>query len=302
MQEHDGKTKFSLITRFLRFCLHHKIRGSSRLTNFLAHRMKSLQSIPMQLGDWQPLFMDLRFGDTQVWLAGSPYESSPREVAEQNLMRQIVRKGDFVFDIGANIGLHTVLLSKLVGPTGKILAFEPNMRLISNLKKTVAYGGNVELFDFALSDENGEAVLYVPEEHSLGSLVDWTRGRIPGSANEMSCKLKRLDDFMIERDLPLPDFIKCDVEGAELKVFQGARETLNREDAPMILFEANVHNARGFNLPITAAYDYLASLPLPHFRFFDLQEDGNCKETETLNPIHSNILAVPENKLARIKL
>ncbi len=294
--------QLSFIAKCLQKCLRRKVRGSSWISRFLGGRLMSLQSVPIQIADWSPVFMNLQTDDGQIWLAGSPWESSPREIAEQNVMKRIVKEGDFVFDIGANVGLHTVLLSKLVRQTGKVFVFEPNVLLVSALEKTVSHAGNAKLFDFALSDENGTAVLYVPQEHSLGSLTDWTKGRIPDKAREMICKLKRLDDFMNERGLPLPDFIKCDVEGAELKVFQGGRETLNREDAPIILFEANVHNARGFGLPITAAHDYLSELPFPCFKFFDVAEDGSCTETKELHPIHSNILAVPQSKLARVGL
>jgi FkbM family methyltransferase len=58
------------------------------------------------------------------------------------------------------------------------------------------------------------------------------------------CEERRLDDLTTANCIPRPDFIKCDVEGAELKVFQGASKTLDCVDAPIILFEANVHTAR----------------------------------------------------------
>ncbi len=135
----------------------------------------------------------------------------------------------------------------------------------------------------------------------MGSLADWTSGRDDvGQTHTINCEVRRIDDLVDSGAIPQPDLIKCDVEGAELMVFQGACKALTRVDAPIIMFEANVYNARGFGLTVEDAKDYLASLTLPRFNFFEIQEGGGLMQIERHHPDHSNILAVPRSKLDRL--
>ncbi len=223
------------------------------------------------------------------------------ERSEQHVMRQLVKEGDVVFDIGANIGLHTVLLSKLVGSEGRLCVFEPNRELLAQLSLTVEGLDNATLYPSALSNKSEVATLFVPDDAAMGSLANWTSGRDDvGETRTINCEVRRIDDLIDSGTIPQPDFIKCDVEGAELMVFQGGYKAIDRVDAPIIMFEANVHNARGFGLTVEDAKNYLASLPLPSFDFFEIQEDGSLVRVERVNPIHSNILAVPRANSDRL--
>lgn len=136
-------------------------------------------------------------------------------------MRRIVRPGDVVFDVGAHIGLHNVMFSAAVGPAGRLHAFEANPRKIHALAATLGRLPNATLHPFGLSDHSGEAVLFVPEDQAMASPVDWTEGRV-GAVQRTSCRLRTLDEVIESGDAAPPDFIKCDVEGAELS---GARLT-----------------------------------------------------------------------------
>jgi len=290
-----------LVSRLLRAYLRSSLRGCSRTTLMLAARFPSLQEVPIQIADWSPVYMDLRHYDAHDWLKGTPWKDSPREVEEQQLLRRFVRPGDVVYDIGANIGLHAVLFSQLTGATGKVLAFEPNRELLRALAKTIAGMPNASLFPVALAEANGSAELVVVEaDHSLSSLSDWTSRKENAPSLErhrLICRLQRLDDLIAEQHLPAPDFIKCDVEGGELRVFQGATVTLDRPDAPVILFEANAHTARGFGLPISAAKDHLASLTKPCYRFWQAA-NGRITALTIMDRVHSNILAIPEQRMS----
>ena len=215
-------------------------------------------------------------------------------------MAHIVREGELVFDIGANIGLHTIWLSRLVGASGLVFAFEPNPNLLRCLQQTVAGLSNARLFPFALSDESGKTEFYLPGDHLLGSLADWTRGRIGGTATRLSCEQRTVDELVHRQILPVPEFIKCDVEGAELKVFRGGRETFNRTAAPIILFESNVYTSAGFGIGNTDARAFLASLLHPQYEFFSITETGELADLTTQH-VHANLLAVPRSKMSRIE-
>lgn len=210
----------------------------------LARHLKSLQAVPIQIADWPPVYADLRLMNSHYWFLGTPFENSPIEIDEQMVMRRFVSEGDVVFDIGANLGVHTALLSQLAGAGGRVFAFEPNPELLSTLALTIDGMPNASLCRYALSDEDGEATFFVPGDHAMASLSDWTatepmaelRKRLAlGKARAIPVQQRRIDDLVEKGILPLPDFIKCDVEGAELKVFRGAKETLDRINAPVIL-------------------------------------------------------------------
>jgi FkbM family methyltransferase len=296
----DYTVALGLPARLLRAYLRSRLRGSTRITLLLAHRLESLQIVPITFRDRAPVFVDLRLEGSHEWLEGMPWESSPIETDEQAIMSRVARIGDVVFDIGCNVGLHTVFLSRLVGPKGRVYAFEPNPQLTHCLRRTVAGLGNGYFYPVALSDSDSEAVLYVPIDHSMASLADWTTRLVPEKTAQIICTQVRMDELIGRDGIPQPDFIKCDVEGAELKVFQGGHETLNRTDGPVILFEANHHNARGFNLGVSEAKDYLASLPLPRYEFFEIRQGGRLGPVELSDRAAVNILAVPKSKMRRL--
>lgn len=311
MNESAKSAHLSLIARLLRAYLRTNMRGQTRLTFLLAGKVASLQTVPVIIRNSSPVFVDLRFGISHQWLRGSPWATPPFEADEQAVMRQLVQPGDTVFDIGANIGVHTVLFSQLVGPNGQVVVFEPNPTLIPALGRTVAGLGNASLHPFALSDHIGEATLYVPSsDHEMGSLADYTgdpgladwRAETRVSKAEMlTCELKTIDSLVEAKVIPRPDFIKCDVEGAELLVFTGGQKALSRSDAPIILFEAIAACSRGFGLTVSAAMDFLAALPLSSYRFFEVRDGGSLVQLTGSGFTAPNILAVPESKLARVQ-
>lgn len=268
------------------------------MVSLLAKSVRSLQCVRVQIQSCNDVYVDLRYTSSQGLFERSPWDKSPAEQVEQIVMTQIVRTGERVFDIGANIGLHTVLLSQLVGPSGQVFAFEPNLKLMWCLEQTVAGLANTQLFPFALSDKNGRSEFYVPADHSLGSLADWTRGRVRERATLLICEQRTIDEMVAQQLLPIPEFIKCDVEGAELKVFCGARETLNRTAAPIILFESNVYTSAGFGISSSDARDFLRSLPHAHYAFFSMQESGELVDSVPGSD-HENLLAIPHSKIAR---
>src|SRR5687767_6759239 len=136
----------TLPARLLRAYMRSQLRGHTRVTLLLAERLRSLHCVPISFRDRPPVFVDLRNASAHVWLQGTPWESSPVERDEQRVMAGLVRPGDVVFDIGTNIGLHTALLSRLTGPTGRVYAFEPNPQLTECLGRTVATLQNGKLY------------------------------------------------------------------------------------------------------------------------------------------------------------
>jgi FkbM family methyltransferase len=217
------------------------------------------------------------------------------------LMRRLVGSGDVAFDIGAHFGEHTVLLSGLVGPNGRVFAFEANPERIPGLQRTTAALGNASVYAYALSDRAARSTLFVPELHSCASLSDWTEGQ-GGHTRQLKCEQRRLDDIVAEQQLPRPDFIKCDVEGAELLVFRGSQNLLDRPDAPIVLFERNRKAARAFGFAVSEASDFLVHLPSAGYSLYQI--DGAAKLAATMPdaPYHkvSNLVAVPAGRMRNL--
>jgi FkbM family methyltransferase len=262
--------------------------------------MRSLQAVPIEFADRPPIYVDLR-GNGWNWLKGTPWVTAPDELDEQELIKRILRSSDVVYDIGANIGLYTTLFA---GLGCKVVAFEPNIQLLRTLRITVAHLRNVMISPVALSDTKGRAMLYVPNDHTMGSLADYTSAEELGQwkaeigltrSETVECETETLDNF-VDSGAPSPDFIKCDVEGAELKVFLGGRNTLQGPDAPLILFEVLEMCSDGFGVEKLAAANFLKDLG---YELFDLGPNG------TLHPMIAapkklNVLAVPVNRKSRV--
>jgi hypothetical protein len=129
----------------------------------------------------------------------------------------------------------------------------------------------------------------------MASLEDWTGGRC-GAVERVDCEVRRLDRMVANRELPQPDFVKCDVEGAEGRVFEGARSIVERADAPIVLFEANARSAQAFGESTSSAAEWLAGLTAPAYRFFRVQPHGTLvpiAPTLTDEHDHFNLVAVP---------
>jgi FkbM family methyltransferase len=296
----SSSAQLSLLAKLVQLYVRSRLRGSTRLTYLLAQRFGSLQHVPLEIPGWAPVYVDLRLSNAHFMVMESPYKGLWRELDEVEIMRQFVRAGDVAFDIGANVGLHSILLSRLVGPQGKLCAFEPNAELLHALEFTIEQLGNATLYPIALSNKDADSQLFIPPDDTVASLADWTiaspKFNQDGPSHVIACVERRLDDLIQGGVLPQPDFIKCDVEGAELRVFQGAHNTLNRVDAPIVLFEANECASRGFDVGVSAAKDFLAALQTPHYRFSEIHEGGRLVAMQDVNPNFSNILAVPESK------
>jgi FkbM family methyltransferase len=290
------------LASLLRATLRRQVRGSTRAAFTLSRWLPSLQAVPIVVNSRQTMFVDLRNGLAHALLEGSPWEGVPWEADEQAVMRALVRGGDVVIDIGANIGLHTALLADLVGPAGHVHAFEPNAGLLHALRRTAVHAGNVTIHPCGLSEKAEQRTFYIPEDQSMASLADWTDGRV-GAVQPVSCDFDVLDDLVRRGKVGVPRFVKCDVEGAETFVFRGARETLDRADAPVVLYEANGLSTKAFGLGIDAATTVLRGLREARYEIFHIQPNGTVIPLPTFRADcnHYNLLAVPERRLEEVR-
>ncbi len=146
------------------------------------------------------------------------------EPVAQRVYARFVRGGDVVYDIGANVGIHSLLFAKLVGPGGAVYAFEPLASNRQVLERVLALNGvtTVAIVESAVGATAGEATFRIGKHPSQGSLVGI--GREDGRAERVS--VTTLDDAVSGGMAP-PDFIKLDVEGAESQALAGATRVIS---------------------------------------------------------------------------
>ena len=165
------------------------------------------------------------------------------ERLEMEFVKRLLRRDMTVVDAGAHHGLYTLLASKRVGWDGRVIAIEPSPRECARLEKHLRLNrcSNTELVPCALGEDPGEADLYLVE-----GFQDWCNSLRPPAIDEpirtVRVSVRRLDDVLAELGVNKVDFIKLDVEGAELSVLYGAMKLLHKESRPAIL--AEVQDAR----------------------------------------------------------
>jgi FkbM family methyltransferase len=171
------------------------------------------------------------------WQGSLAYALGLYEPEAMQSIRRLVNAGDCCIDVGANLGYYTISLANWVGPTGLVVAFEPFPGNFAILEKNVHLNQlqNVILERSALSDCNGSLQLIYGVEEQFSATPSVGGYAVEGERVSINVPARRLDDYAagLERT---PDFIKIDVEGAELAVLEGARRTLAAV-GPILLVE-----------------------------------------------------------------
>ena len=164
------------------------------------------------------------------------------------VITQNVRPGMVALDIGAHSGYYTLMLSKLVGAKGRVIAFEPlppNFRILQeNVELNRAT--NVQRQQQAVGERSGEGILIVPDP--MDSLV---AGPMIAADPRgiMRVPTVSLDDFLFEHGTSV-DFVKMDVEGAEGDILRGARRTLETFHPCMMVELHDMEKQEGRHHPV----------------------------------------------------
>ena len=149
------------------------------------------------------------------------------EYRKQRVVQRMVRAGSTFYDIGAHVGFHSLLASRVVGPTGRVCSFEPFPRNLGYLHEHVRlnHAANVQIVEVAVADQAGV--------EAFGE-----RGTYMGGLRESGALRVRtvsIDPLLADKTIPPPDFIKMDVEGGELRALHGMHDTLVRHRPTIFL-------------------------------------------------------------------
>lgn len=220
------------------------------------------------------------------------------------LVSDYIRKGDIVFDIGANAGEYTFKFEQCVG-SKNVYSFEPIPKLYKNLKR-IFRKVNIELLAF--SNKSTLSQFKIPV---INDVVYDTRGKLdieitePGETNyeliEVQCKT--IDEYVIQKSIPKIKLIKIDVEGHEFNVLKGATKTL-RKLKPIILIEIE---QRHHDMPIDVIFNFINELgyeikfySVSDFKYYGIEDFNvlkyqNYENIKTMNYIN-NFWCFPSNR------
>lgn len=215
------------------------------------------RAIPRDSRTW----MQVKSGPAEgIWLKLNPRTAGGTiagtgERRELEIVREHLKPGMTFYDVGANIGIFSMVAARIVGAGGQVVAFEADPEIAERLREHARRNSfewvNVE--QKAAWRESGTVMFErvdtsVSPDRGVGHIVDSTNAHVA-----------TLDAIALDDCSPKyrpPDFIKCDVEGAEGEVFQGARGLLE-EQRPRVLCEIHSENSRQLVLSEFSRFDYV---------------------------------------------
>lgn len=209
-------TKVPLVRRLVLWCLSRR---------YCPDRIYEIRNGPLLGYKW---FFSAK---SSYWIVLGCYE---RETSEW--LRKTLKPGDTFFDVGANVGYFTLFARKLVGPNGRVFAFEPDTRNLQVLRRNLEINQTkAEVISMALSDRIGK-VRFIVEENGpnshLGTVVlEHAKSNLE---EEIDVMTTTLEDF-VERSGVSPSIIKMDVEGAELLVLKGGARIFSQRKPTCII-------------------------------------------------------------------
>lgn len=191
---------------------------------------------------------------------------------EVQFLEKFIPPGGTIFDIGAEFGQYAKAFAKIHNNSCTVYSFEPFDYSRDILKKVVKKFKNVKIFSNAFLDKNTETKIYIPIKNSgkfgpgLVSVIN------QGNKNYVTqiIKTETLDSFAIKKNIKKIDFIKIDIEGAELLVFQGGIKSIS-DFRPIILCEINEKFMKKANLKVDDIFEFFFKLNYESFIFTNNQ-------------------------------
>jgi len=198
---------------------------------------------------------------------------------EQLILLDRLLEPDMVFiDVGANHGEFTVFAAKRL-TKGQVIAFEPVSSLSQKLQQNIHINNftNIKLIQKGLSNKNFQSTIYTREKNfEDGTKHEGLPTLYPTQTRSKKFEIIEctyLDNFVESKNISRIDVIKIDVEGSELAVLKGARETIIRFK-PVILMEVNEETSQAAGYASKALLDYLSEMD---YRFEDILYDGSTQ-------------------------
>lgn len=264
-----------------------KYRIYTAALNLCRYKHDSLHG---QAKDGRNFWINLSTGmHEKVFFVGE-FERTATEV-----VRRLVRKGDVCIDVGANFGWYTTLFAANIGPDGAVHTFEPVPDTFRELKRNyelLANRDNVFLNNCALGDEEGSITLNLFSDLPTGHASVSSQGRDADITFE--CRLTKLDTYLESHSVGQVDFVKVDIEGAEMMFLKGADKLFEQERPPAFLMEMALNQTRHFGYTPDDLVQYLAARG--EYNFYSIDDNRQLLIPITgfaPDDIGANVVCVP---------
>lgn len=207
-----------------------------------------------------------------------------------DLLNKILSNGMNVIDVGANIGLYSLLFGKKIGDKGKVFSFEPSPEAFYRLKQNVNLNQlkNIKIYNIGLSDRITKSKFYLCEDDAYNSLG--TKPMMP-IINEIEIELTTIDEFLKKENIKNIDLIKIDTEGADYLILKGAEKLLESEKAPILFCEYNRAVEGGFLHKTEDMYYFLVKMG---YEIFEIKK-GKLLKFDIIRSEASDIICIKSN-------
>ena len=188
------------------------------------------------------------------------------------VVRDLVRPGATVVEVGANLGYYTLLMARRVGDAGKIYSFEANPQMANLTRKSVNLNGlanRVELINKAASDQVGSLAFMISRQYAGSGHLQVPQSYIATDQTTLTVETQPLDDLPIER----ADVIRLDAEGSEPLILRGATRLLAYPDVVVCMEWSPIQMCCRASVP--ELVEWLSGLG---FRFWRVEADGSLQE------------------------
>jgi FkbM family methyltransferase len=172
------------------------------------------------------------------------YHGRRREHATMESLGKVIRSGDTIVEVGGHIGYLSIYLADLAGPEGHVYVFEPAPNNITYIRKNTGPKANITLIGKAVTNQSGDVSFFIEDlTGQNNSLIEkykifednQKRAYVHADVQKIRVPAVSLDSFLTERNINV-DFVKIDVEGAELNVLQGMQGCMTTMK-PIIMVE-----------------------------------------------------------------
>jgi FkbM family methyltransferase len=230
---------------------HRRVRAIERRLTSSARRT----ALPVLRGNGRGL--RVRFGASALMRVVASIESDVEDA-----FLSLLRPGDVVYDVGANIGWYGLLAARRVGPAGRVIAFEPSVENAAHVQRNAHINGlgNVAVICAALTDRDGWMTFMQRgslegriEKDDCEAQAERRAKRTVEVEGRTPVPITKLDTWLAQTGEPAPNVVKIDVEGAEVGVLRGMTQTL-RSAKPTLVIE--LHGTRVEVADLLDSVDY----------------------------------------------
>jgi FkbM family methyltransferase len=205
-------------------------------------------------------------------------------------MAAILKPGNVAYDVGGNYGIHSLLMARLVGPSGTVCTFEPHPTIFEACAENVRLNRfeNVKLLNLAVSDAPGTIPFSVGDHAGAGHVI-------PDQSEVAAFTVRRdtIDRLVADGTIPPPTFVKVDVEGHEAAALKGAAATV-AQHRPVLAIDLHHPQADRSVGRFLIDHDYVA------FRQLSLQPIADLRHGWPVpDGIHGPVLAMPRSDTQR---